>query len=624
VEAISGDLKARVLESTDIVALIGRSVRLLRRGKDFVGLCPFHNEKTPSFTVNAGKQFFHCFGCKKHGNAIDFVIERDRVEFKDALRQLAQAAGIAMPESGVAAHRAGEMQALRDANAAAGLFFEKQLAHRTLGAAARQYLAERGFNAESIKRFHVGLAADAWDGFLSSSAAKKFAVSQLALAGLVKPRQQGEGHYDTFRNRLMFPIRDPEGRVIAFGGRVMPGSDDGEGKASAAAKYLNSPQTPLFDKGRCAFGLDLAKQAIIDSRTAGDSRTTVAVVEGYTDVMMAHQFGCTNVVSTLGTALTDRHLALLARFADRVVVVFDPDTAGDAAVDRAIELAMTQEKIELAVASLPDGLDPDEFLLRSGAAAFNTVLAQADDAVTYKWKQLNRRLNVQADDFVGQQKAVQEYLEFLSTVGQRVNPRGRGWEWALARAARVTGYSISQLQQWTFKKNPGTSVRRRTPQAVVASMPRAQIPTARDRAERSVLGYLLCEPGSWHDAQKQIAPDDFTPGPRRKLAEIYWRHQQDEGEPVLNQFLSLLDQDPEVRVLAVELAQEATTVAEPGKILPTHLQYLENERTRLQQRELQSRRCDPGAPGDEADLLKRMSDLSRIPDPRRVAAPFGA
>jgi DNA primase len=608
VDASSGDLKARVLESTDIVALIGRSVRLLRRGKDFVGLCPFHNEKTPSFKVNAAQQLFYCFGCKKHGNAIDFVIERDRVEFKDALRQLAEAAGIPMHDSGGASHRAGEMQALRDANAAACLFFEKQLAHPAVGLAARQYLLKRGFNEDSIGRFHVGLAPDAWDGFLSNSAAKKFAPSQLALAGLVKPRQQGEGHYDTFRNRLMFPIRDPEGRVIAFGGRVMPGNDD-------PAKYLNSPQTPLFDKGRCAFGLDLAKQAIIDSRT-------VAVVEGYTDVMMAHQFGCANVVSTLGTALTDKHLALLGRFADRVVLLFDPDTAGDAAVDRAIELAMTQEKAEVAVASLPDRLDPDEFLLRSGGAAFNEVLARADDAVTYKWKQLTRRLNVQADDFVGQQKAVQEYLEFLSSVGRRVNPRGRGWEWALARAARVTGYTISQLQQWTFKKNAAGPGRRRSAQAVAASMPKTEVPTARDRAEKFVLGYLLCQPGCWHDAQKQIAPDDFTPGPRRKLAEIYWRHQQDEGEPVLNQFLSLLDEDPEVRVLAVELAQEAAAVAEPGKFLPTHLQCLETDRARLEQRKLQSRLRDDGA--DEAALLEMMSALSRIPDPRRLAAPFGA
>jgi DNA primase len=534
------------------------------------------------------------------------VIEHDRLEFKEALNQLAQAAGIPMAESGGNAHRSGEMQVLREANAAACVFFEKQLAHPALGRTAREYLLKRGFNDESIKRFHVGLAADAWDGFLSSGAAKKFGPSQLALAGLAKPRQQGEGHYDTFRNRLMFPIRDPEGRVIAFGGRVMPGSED-------AAKYLNSPQTPLFDKGRCAFGLDLAKQAIIDSRTA-------AIVEGYTDVMMAHQFGCGNVVSTLGTALTDRHLALLSRFADRVVLLFDPDTAGDAAVDRAIELAMTQEKIELAVASLPDGLDPDEFLLRNGAAAFNGILAQADDAVTYKWKQLTKRLNVQKDDFVGQQKAVQEYLEFLSSVGKRVNPRGRGWEWALARAARVTGYPISQLQQWTFKKDrarPG-----RAAQAAAVVKPKTEVLTARDKAEKFVLGYLLCEPGQWHDAQKQVAPEDFTPGPRRKLAEIYWRHQQDEGEPVLNQFLSLLDEDPEVKVLAAELAQEATSVSEPGKFLLTHLECLEAERTRLRQRKLHSRLRDGGA--DEAALLEMMSALSRIPDPRRLAAPFGA
>jgi DNA primase len=217
------------------------------------------------------------------------------------------------------------MQMLRDAHTAACMFFEKQLAHPAAGAAAREYLATRGFNDDSIRRFHIGVALPSWDGFLSSPGAKKFAPGDLALAGLIKPRENGGGFYDTFRNRLIFPIRDPEGRVIAFGGRVMPGSED-------PAKYLNSPQTPLFDKGRCAFGLDLAKEKILETKVA-------AVVEGYTDVVMAHQYGCTNVVSVLGTALTPRHVATMARYADKIVLLFDPDTAGDKAVDRRRQFA---------------------------------------------------------------------------------------------------------------------------------------------------------------------------------------------------------------------------------------------------------------------------------------------
>ena len=204
----------------------------------------------------------------------------------------------------------------------------------------------------------------------------------LAAAGLVKTRDSGNGFYDTFRNRLMFPIRDENGRVIAFGGRVMPGSED-------PAKYLNSPETPLFSKSRCVFGLDLARQKIVETRT-------VAVVEGYTDVVMAHQYGATNVVSPLGTAMTEQHVQILRRFADRIVLLFDADTAGDTAVNRAVELFLTQP-VEIAIASMPEGVDPDEFLLAHGLAAFEKVLTDAADALTYKWKQLVRQFNASGD-----------------------------------------------------------------------------------------------------------------------------------------------------------------------------------------------------------------------------------
>src|SRR5262249_7689424 len=204
----------------------------------------------------------------------------------------------------------------------------------------------RGFSDESIKRFRIGLSADAWDTLLKHELMRKFTPQQLALAGLVKPREKGEGHYDTFPNQPMVPILEESARIIALRGRVMPGGEDG------TAKYLNSPETPLFSKSRSVFGLHLARQKIVETRT-------VAVVEGYTDVVMAHQFGATNVVSVLGTAMTEQHVAILRRFADRIVLLFDADTAGDLAVNRAVELFLTQP-IEIAIASIPEDLDPDE------------------------------------------------------------------------------------------------------------------------------------------------------------------------------------------------------------------------------------------------------------------------
>ena len=257
---------------------------------------------------------------------------------------------------------------LLEAHSAACQLIEKFLADPVTGKAARAYLDSRGFSGESIKRFQIGCVPEAWDALLRSPLLKKFTPQQLHLAGLVKARgENGGGFYDTFRNRLMFPIRDEQGRVIAFGGRVMPGSND-------PAKYLNSPETPLFSKSRCVFGLDLARQKIVETRT-------VAVVEGYTDVVMAHQFGASNVVSVLGTAMTEQHVSILRRFADRIVLLFDADNAGDLAVNRAVELFLTQP-VEILIASMPEGIDPDEFLLAHGAEGFAAMLADASGPCT--------------------------------------------------------------------------------------------------------------------------------------------------------------------------------------------------------------------------------------------------
>jgi DNA primase len=623
------DYKSLVLQATDIVALIGQSVALKRRGKDYVGLCPFHQEKTPSFHVSPTRQFFHCYGCKAGGNAIDFVIKRDRVEFIDALRTLGEQAGIEMPRHGVSKEKAGERQTLLEAHSAAAAFFDKLLSHPADGAAARQYLAQRGIDAESVKRFGIGYAPNAWDGLLKALG-RKYPPGQLAVAGLVKPRQSGDGHYDTFRNRLMFPIRDENGRVIAFGGRVMPGSED-------PAKYLNSPETPLFSKSRCVFGLDLARQKIVETRT-------VAVVEGYTDVVMAHQFGVGNVVSILGTAMTEQHVAVLRRFADRIVLLFDADTAGDTAVNRAVELFLTQP-IEITIASMPEGVDPDEYLLAHGAEGFEKVLADASDALTFKWKQLDRRFKA-ANDLTGRQKAVEEYLSTLAAA------RGSGpvdslrWGAALSRVSRLIEISVDELNK-RFRVKPaprmavaGATQAARTGEPNNSAPPRATtspVPperrTAQDRAERWILGILLVEPRRWHEVQQHVGVADFTDDARRRLAELYWGHQRDEGEPVFNEFLGVLSGDPVLTELAVELVDEveALLASESSgdgeasvleRTLADAVRHLNEMRSRREEQKLVAelrRTSDAPLPEqDEVSLLRKLQDMARTPDLRRA------
>ena len=618
--ADKSDYKQAVLGAVDIIDLIGKTVPLKRRGKNYLGLCPFHSEKSPSFNVDPAKQFFHCFGCKASGNAIDFVMKRDRIEFLEAMRQLGDAAGIERPHTSPQARQAaGQRQQLLDCCSTAAGLFQKLLAHPTAGAAGRAYLAERGFNYQTIQQFQIGLAADGWDRLLRADAMRPFGPGVMAVAGLAKSRENGGGYYDTFRNRLMFPIRDETGRIIAFGGRVMPGSTD-------KAKYLNSPETPLFSKNRVLFGLDLGRQKIVETRT-------VAVVEGYADVAMAHQYGATNVVSPLGTALTENHVAILRRFADRIVLLFDADAAGDTAVNRAVELFLTQP-VEIAIASLPDGMDPDEYLIAHGAEAFDGILKGAADALTFTWSRMVRQYRA-TDDLTGQERAVRSYLEVLNKARHGGPVDSLRWGSALARVSRLTEMPVDELnrrfsqapavrklppespgpvaagpagpqsgppaarQPWqprkpynpfrpgddgyrsggggTFKKGGvggggngpigtgrgGYGRRNDGPSVLVDRRSVGERPvqrTAREVAERRILAVLLAEPGRWHGLVGAVDVADFTDPACGRLAGVYWQHQQDEGEPAFNDFLDVLrsasDQTLDLAEFGIELMGE--------------------------------------------------------------------
>jgi DNA primase len=649
-----GDYRSQVLAATNIVDLIGRSVALKRSGRDYLGLCPFHQEKTPSFTVKPDRQYFYCFGCKAKGNAVDFVMQRDRVTFIDALNQLGEQAGIERPQGrgGPSKEKAGEKQLLLEAQSAACSLFEKLLAHPEQGSAAREYLKQRGFNAESIKRSQIGLAPDGWEVLVRSPLMKKFTPELLALGGLAKRREKGDGHYDVFRNRIMFPIRDENARVIAFGGRVVPGSTD-------PAKYLNSPETPLFNKSRTVFGIDLARKKIVETRTA-------VVVEGYTDVVMAHQFGASNVVSPLGVGLTEQHVTILRRFADRIVLLFDPDNAGDAAVDRVVGLFITQP-IEIAIAQIDSDLDPDEYLLKEGLEKFEKLIAAAPDALAYKWRQLSRRFNEDGGSLTGQTKAVEAYLELLSNARKSGPVDALRWGAALARVSRLTDIPVERLNK-RFGRPPGSDARpgRAGARPTQQSAPRqgsAQAPgesrqrstgpvrpVARDCAERWILGILLMHPDRWHATQRVVGVKDFTDEARRRLAELYWAHQRDQGEPVFNEFLGILGETARPAVsspngaapsqvdgtetgepggsalsdlgqLAVEVVEEVEALEDADAMLAESLLFLEQDLQRRNERKLlaEVRRTDGQlSEQDEVALFRKIQEKARQPDLRRT------
>lgn len=613
--SVNSDVKSKVLADTDIVELIGQTVALKRRGSEYVGLCPFHQEKTPSFHVKPSDHYFYCFGCKKGGNVIDFVMNRDRVDFKQALRTLADALGIEFNpgDAGRSREQASERQTLLNANSAACQFFEKHLAGPN-GSAAREYLLKRGITAESVQRFQIGLSPDAWDGLLKSDIGQKISPSWLSAAGLAKRRETGDGFYDTFRHRVMFPIRDERARVIAFGGRVMPGSTD-------PAKYLNSPETPLFAKGRCMFGLDLARAKIVETRTA-------IVVEGYTDVVVAHQCGVSNVISVLGTAITEHHVSILRRLADRIVLLFDGDVAGDAAVDRSVELFLSQP-VELCIATLPSGLDPDEMLLAQGAEAFERLIADAPDALAYKWSQLVRRLTTPESGLTQTQQALEHYLSVLAQAKNAGFVDNLRWHQALSRVGKmvdvpvdVLGKRIASLQKPKRTVRPAVEASQEAGTASQNEKSDANmgLPSGRRTAEAHILAVLLLEPARWAAAQKLVGPGDFTDDRLAELALTYWNHQREEGEPVFNEFLALLSEQGLSNV-AVEIVEDVKDGGPVEQLLAGALDFIAQERHRDQQRLLQARLRktgdDPESASQNIDLLRQLQDKARRPDMRR-------
>jgi DNA primase len=374
-----------LIARTDIVEVIGSRVPLKRAGREFKACCPFHDEKTPSFWVSPDKQFYHCFGCGVHGTALGFLMEYDHASFVEAVEDLAARAGLEVPREGGAAPQQQPHDELYVALERAALFFRQSLAGE---AKAREYLAKRGLTAETIQRFGIGYAPARWDALLDRYGTSDDERQVLLRAGLIIERQadsgRGEGHYDRFRDRVMFPIRDTRGRAIGFGGRVMDGSEP---------KYLNSPETELFHKGRELYGL-------FEARQATRSLQRLLVVEGYMDVVSLHQAGVTYAVATLGTATTPDHLQRIFRLVGEVVFCFDGDRAGRAAAWRALENAVGEVKQgrQVRFLFLPDGHDPDSLVQEEGAEAFEARLAGALPLSEYLIRELSSRAEIGSVD----------------------------------------------------------------------------------------------------------------------------------------------------------------------------------------------------------------------------------
>ncbi|MDY6832336.1 MAG: DNA primase [Thermodesulfobacteriota bacterium] len=367
---IPDDIIANIKNSADIVDIVSEVVRLKKAGKNYLGLCPFHSEKTPSFTVSPDKQMFHCFGCGEGGSVFTFLMKHQGLGFPEAVALLAKRCGIALPRQEKGSPEAkdvSERQRLLSVMQRAAAFYHSCLREGPGGERAVRYMAERGLSDDMVRDFHLGYAPGGWDALTRFLSKHKIPMPLAEQAGLVVLNREGSGYYDRFRNRIIFPITDLTGRVIALGGRVM---DD------TLPKYLNSPETPLYSKSHSLYGLSHTKQMC---RQAG----TVYITEGYMDFLSLYRHGIRNVVATLGTALTAEHLRMLKGFVTKAVLVFDSDAAGIKAAQRSIEIFNGEKGIQPFILVLPTGHDPDSYVRENGAQAFETLAGKAGGAMSF-------------------------------------------------------------------------------------------------------------------------------------------------------------------------------------------------------------------------------------------------
>ena len=368
-----------VLRRTDIVELIGNYIRLKKAGKNYSACCPFHNEKSPSFSVNRDKQFYHCFGCGASGNALSFVMQYEHREFLDSLEHLATKVGLSLPETSQQQEQVSR-KPLYDILEEAALFFEQQLQLSAQRDKAHAYLTKRGLDTQTIKDWRIGYAPAGWDNLYKTFASHPEKIKLLQDVGLIVHNEQRDSYYDAMRDRVIFPIRDSRGRVIAFGGRVL---DDSK------PKYLNSPESPIFHKGEELYGF-------YESKQAKQSLTKVMVVEGYLDVIAVHQAGFTFAVATLGTATSTTHIERIFKSVPEVVFCFDGDNAGQKAAWRALESALPalKEGVSAQFLFLPNDHDPDSFIKANGTEAFANTLKQTLSLADFLFNQLSNDLKL--------------------------------------------------------------------------------------------------------------------------------------------------------------------------------------------------------------------------------------
>lgn len=481
---IPDNLIDQVRQQNDIVEVISDYVNLKKVGKNFQGLCPFHQERKPSFMVSPDRQIFHCFGCQKGGNVFNFIMQYEKLSFPEAVRSLAQKVGIVISTFEPTDEERRERDELYRINKLAAEYYHRLLLNTP---EALDYLRGRQISIQTIDKFSLGYASGSWNGFIQHLEQTGASLKLAQKGGLIGTRQAEIGHYDYFRNRIIFPIFDIQDRVIGFGGRAL---------GDSLPKYLNSPETPVYNKSRSLYGLHLAKNSI-------RSKNCVIVVEGYTDVLITHQEGITNVVASLGTSLTSGQIHLLKRYTEEALLAYDADAPGATASLRGFDLLLEQG-LKAKVVSLPTGSDPDDLIRTKGKDAFLALLDASRDLLEYRYNLACNRFDISTVD--GKIGVVNDLLPTLAKLEDLI--RQRDWVKRLAH-----GLEIDEAILTTELKRV-----RRGGKISAGDLRIAEFKPSSERAEHELLGLMLEENELVSRVQEELNAEDFTDPDCRRIA----------------------------------------------------------------------------------------------------------
>ncbi|MGM0498690.1 MAG: DNA primase [Bacillota bacterium] len=490
-------------ENVDIVDLVSDYLELKKTGNRYKGLCPFHSEKTPSFFVNPDNNFYHCFGCGAGGDSINFVMEIENLTFIESIKMLAERSGMELPDMSNQQRQVyKEREELFSLNKLAARFYNYLLTDTNMGKEALEYLNDRGFDENDIKKFNLGYAADEWQLLLNFLKKKDFSIHLIEKAGLIS-EGNNNSHYDKFRNRVMFPIFNNRGEVIAFGGRILNG-EDGYGP-----KYLNSPETPLFSKKKNLYGLHLAKDHI-------RKENSCIIMEGYTDVIQAHKKGFKNSIASLGTAFTEEQAKLIRRYAENAYIAYDADTAGNKATLRGLDI-LNDTGINVKVIELEEGSDPDQLLKNEGSEAFNELIEKAVSLIDFKINMIVKDKNLSEPGI--RKKVLRSMVELLSEVEDNLER-----EIYIERAAEKTNFKADVLAEEVekeFKKNKRrnyTSNREKQNKQKEKTFDLYSQLSYYQKVEEEILAHFISNPSLREELAGKISKNDFN-GRTAQLAE---------------------------------------------------------------------------------------------------------